>query len=417
MAGWTILEGDCREVLATLPERSVHCVVTSPPYWAQRVYSGVDAAKGIGNEPTPEAWCANLVDVFRAVKRVLRDDGTLWINCGDKYAGSGGAGGDYNEGGLKAEANGTGPEKSRIKDLNTKQATNSASDGVPRPLPTGYKPKDLIGLPWMLAFALRADGWYLRSEIIWHKLSPMPESVTDRPTRAHEQIFLLSKSPRYFYDAEAVREEYVTDSNMRNRAAESYTNGTGLRPLSPGDREWNSKSGRNLRDVWTLAPLPFSASKIEAYSGPAAADHFAVFPPSLPERCIKAGTSECGVCGDCGAPWVRQVEKGLTAHDGQTESAYPKGTMANRMSLLRQAARERGGEYVNGNKTTGWAASCECKAQIVAATVLDPFCGSGTTLMVADRLERHAIGVELSPQYAKLARQRIRADAPLLGVH
>ena len=189
---WELLQGDCLDVLRTLPDKSVHCCVTSPPYFGLRDY-GVDGQ--IGLEQTPDEYVAKLVDVFREVKRVLRDDGTLWLNLGDSYFST------------TKGSGGSNPETS------PKQAWKGVENGqgfTPRKISAGnsdLKPKDLIGIPWRVAFALQADGWYLRSDIIWAKGNPMPESVTDRPTKAHEYIFLLSKSERYFYDAEAIKED------------------------------------------------------------------------------------------------------------------------------------------------------------------------------------------------------------------
>jgi DNA modification methylase len=191
---WRIIEGDCRTVLAGLPERSVQTCVTSPPYFGLRDY-GTDGQ--IGLEPTPDEFVAALVAVFREVRRVLRDDGTVWLNLGDSYA-SGGPGGSSPASTLTGGGG-------RYRDGSKQAAMHEATAG-PRPVAAGCKPKDLIGIPWMVAFALRADGWYLRSDIIWSKPNPMPESVTDRPTKSHEYLFLLSKGPRYFYDADAVRE-------------------------------------------------------------------------------------------------------------------------------------------------------------------------------------------------------------------
>jgi len=251
--------GDALSVLRGLEPESVHCCVTSPPYWGLRSYlpdGHADKAAEAGAEPTPEAYVENLVAVFREVRRVLRKDGTLWLNLGDSYNGSGGAGGDYNAGGLK--------------------------DGQPkypgRKVPT-LKPKDLVGIPWSVAFALRADGWYLRSEVIWNKPNPMPESVTDRPTRAHEQVFLLSKSARYFYDGDAIAEPL----NCPDAAGIPFggvKRAGGQNPTYSGNEyDASTLSGRNKRTVWTVTTRPFKEA------------HFATFPPKLIEPCILAGTS------------------------------------------------------------------------------------------------------------------------------
>ena len=264
MSESNIIVGDCRQILETLPEQSVQCVVTSPPYWGQRDY-GVDGM--IGLEADVYTWLAVMVEVFRGVRRVLRDDGTVWLNLGDKYAGSGGAGGDYNPGGLKAGVTG-GPSAS------TKQS--------------GFKQKDLMGLPWRLAFALQDDGWYLRRDIIWHKPNPMPESATDRPSTAHEYVFLLTKQPRYFYDADAVRRPVAESSIQRvnqnngnpkfDGARERRMNST----VTTGDTLDPAKlvpeNGASLRSVWKIAT--------QAFSGP----HYATYPEKLVEPCIMAGS-------------------------------------------------------------------------------------------------------------------------------
>ena len=306
-----ILTGDCRDLLGGMEAESVHCIVTSPPYFGLRDYG---VAGQIGLEPSPEEFVSELVGVFREARRVLRDDGTLWLNMGDSYCSTDKWGGGGNTGKQTVAADGSVPSWA----VRNRRA----------PFP-GIKPKDLIGVPWMLAFALRADGWYLRSDIIWHKPNPMPESVTDRPTSAHEHIFLLSKSERYFYDNEAVKEPA------------SYPEGPGnVRPCKGADMAGFEIRGnlhnigprelRNLRNVWTVATQPFSEA------------HFATFPSDLIEPCIKAGC--------------------------------PKG-----------------------------------------GTVLDPFGGAGTTGLVADRLGRNAVLIELNPTYADMARRRLQADAGMFA--
>ena len=257
---YRILIGDVFDGLRALPDASVQCCVTSPPYWGLRDY-GVPGQLGL--EPTPEEYAARMVEVFREVRRVLRDDGTLWLVLGDSYAASG---------------NGGNPPESQYQ----KQARNAGSLIPGRKAPQGLKPKDLVGIPWRVAFALQADGWYLRQDIIWHKPNPMPESVTDRCCKSHEYVFLLAKSERYFYDAEAVKED-ATDCKPR--------------PAKKADR-WNGQAGhdtkagflkgkpayftRNRRSVWTVATQSYSEA------------HFATFPEEIPRRCILAGTSARG---------------------------------------------------------------------------------------------------------------------------
>lgn len=357
-----IINADVTDGLRQLEDESVNCVVTSPPYWGLRDY-GVDGQ--IGLEPTPAQFLARMVEVFREVRRVLRKDGTCWVNMGDSYnsGSSGGLGGSTLGGG---------------------QANQRISNRHGRATIAVLKPKDLCGMPWRLAFALQDDGWWLRQDIIWSKPNPMPESVTDRCTKAHEYIFMLTKSARYFYDAEAIK-EFATYSGLANQDESGFKdprlfngkhkdgynssgdlsrigakgNANGFRGGSyvggkPGPRtevgntkpdkqrghgrrhagfndRWDAlphadqRGSRNKRSVWTIATAPFPEA------------HFATFPPELPELCIRAGCPKGGV-------------------------------------------------------------------------VLDPFGGAGTTAMVADRLQRDAILIELNPKYAEMARERIADD-------
>ena len=255
----TLHLGDCLEILRTMPDASVHTCVTSPPYFGLRDY-GVDGQ--IGLEPTPDEYVARMVEVFREVRRVLRDDGTLWLNLGDSYAGAGYSN-HANTGGAKREDGGK-----------QKHLTGS-----------GLKNKDLIGIPWRVAFALQADGWYLRQDIIWHKPNPMPESVRDRCTKAHEYIFLLSKSPRYYFDHEAMKEPGVIPAGTKG------AKGSAERAAQPGVNsrppEYKVYDGmRNKRSVWTVTTKPFKGA------------HFATFPPDLIEPCILAGCPEGGTVLD-----------------------------------------------------------------------------------------------------------------------
>jgi len=328
---WYLHEGDALTCLREMPAGSVQTCVTSPPYWGLRDYG---AEGQLGLEPTPEQYVANLVAVFREVKRVLRDDGTLWLNLGDSFCST-------------APGTRVDPGAMTGKHVNEGAYRRAAT-------PLGLKPKDLVGIPWMVAFALRADGWYLRSDIIWAKPNPMPESVTDRPTKAHEYLFLLSKSPRYFYDADAVREPSdrpdLIGRATRNMGPQEKTGGVNGGPNLRNDSDrvgvdYCNPAGRNKRSVWTVATQPFPGS------------HFAVFPPKLIEPCVLAGslpaTSDFSI---------------------QTRDGLPQ------------------------------------------STVLDPFAGAGTTGVVALRHDRGFIGIELNPEYAEMARNRIRDDAPLMNV-
>jgi DNA modification methylase len=273
-----IHKGDCLESMRCMPSGSVHCVVTSPPYWGLRDY-GHDGQ--IGLEESPEAYVARLVDVFREVRRVLRDDGTVWLNLGDSYA---------------AMRDSKASPDSLPSGDGTK--VSGASNRNPANLrASNLKHKDLVGIPWRVAFALQADGWWLRQDIIWHKPNPMPESVTDRCTKAHEYVFLLTKSARYFYDAEAVKEPFA-DERMGNPGAYRWKQGDGgvagggPNSLHKGNGVvdgWNTDgqhTGRNRRSVWTITTKPFSGA------------HFAVMPPDLVEPCVLAGCPKDGTVLD-----------------------------------------------------------------------------------------------------------------------
>ncbi len=269
--------GDCLDVLRGLPDQWAHMCVTSPPYWGLRDY-GHDGQLGL--EETPEAYVARMVEVFAEVRRVLRDDGTLWLNIGDSYASSPASGGP----GKQWEGNNqrTPMDRAYLR-------------------PDGLKPKDLVGIPWRLAFALQADGWYLRSDIIWHKPNPMPESVTDRPTKAHEYVFLLAKSARYYYDADAVREagKGLPSGNgfagRQGGARQTAVSGGGGR-----DARHEPGSGRNKRTVWTTATKPYSGA------------HFACYPPELIKPCVMAGCPEGGIVLD---PFFGSGTTGRVAED------------------------------------------------------------------------------------------------------
>lgn len=599
---WRILEGDCLPILRTLDAESVQTCVTSPPYWGLRDYgtatweggdsdckheagpmvsvkSGLRVGEKrlqnampqrgtcsrcgarridsqLGLEATPEEYVANLVAVFREVRRVLRDDGTLWLNLGDSYA-AGGTGGYSDKSTL---AGFTSP--------NTKGRVNNGK-GPTRSAPAGFKPKDLVGIPWAVAEALRdpyylgqiaeerdrvwlaatldaegticgsthvrkdngqtrtslnisitnADtrmldeaqriwptsrqehnchgeghlgnrptfrwiphgaeakgllcrellpylvvkrkqallgwrfcelsvaakrlarspqakqateqrawivdalsrlnkgqdvdiptwvgelpsltepGWYLRSDIIWAKPNPMPESVTDRPTKAHEYLFLLTKSPRYFYDASAIREDFA-DERMGNPGAYEprYQIGSARNDSNQigANGDWNGadRGGRNKRSVWTVTTQPFPGA------------HFATFPPKLIEPCVLAGSSPFA-CGRCRAPWERETKITRPATRA-VRSAGPVGDHG----LLGKARRDDPVEV----ETLGWRTPCKHDDDTGRSLILDPFAGAGTTGVVATRHDRDFIGIELNPEYAEMARNRIRDDAPLLNV-
>lgn len=319
-----IIQGDCLEVLRTLPDQHVQMCVTSPPYWGLRDY-GVEGQAGL--EKTPEEYVSKMVEVFREVRRVLLDDGSLWLNLGDSFA------------------------HDRTKQVPYSNVNGNRSAGLTSRIPLGLKAKDLVGIPWMVAFALRADGWYLRSDIIWNKKNCMPESVTDRPTRSHEYIFLLTKSARYYYDAEIIKERGVF-AGPNGAGTQNSTTGQGFARRSPEQEKerqdkqrghsrrhagfndrWDAMTKeqqtgvmRNKRDVWTVATHPYHES------------HFATFPPDLIKPCVLAGSKP----GDI---------------------------------------------------------------------VLDPFCGSGTSGVVALNYGRDFLGIELNTEYVKMAENRIKQEA------
>jgi DNA modification methylase len=367
-------------------------------------------------EDTPELFVAKMVEVFREVRRVLRDDGTLWLNFGDSYSGS------------------RSTKGAAINPNSLSYNAGCTKAGVSKPIGVipGLKEKDMIGIPWMVAFALRADGWYLRSDIIWSKPNPMPESVTDRPTKAHEYVFLLTKKAKYYYDADAIREPHVTqedrpDGIIRNRlfaydskenqlrspknlnrvegvhnmhkAREMARHGTNI-PGHSGDYNANGErilnpNGRNRRTVWEIATQPTPEA------------HFATFPEALVEPCIKAGTSERGCCSVCGAPMIRTVEKEFY---GNWEHHRTEDWDTN--------VHNKGHKTDKAYKppiTTGWQPSCSCNADTVPCVVLDPFGGSGTTAKVARDLKRGCILIELNPAYVKIMRNKLRLNEQLVS--
>jgi DNA modification methylase len=270
-----IYQGNSVDVVATFPDKSINCCVTSPPYWGLRNYN-VDGQLGL--EKTPEEYVKNLVLLFREIRRCLKDNGTLWLNLGDSYAGGG-----------------RGFNEENASFLGKGQA-EAQSLGYKKP-PSGLKPKDLVGIPWMVAFALRADGWYLRQDIIWHKPNPMPESVTDRCTKSHEYIFLLSKSQRYYFDYESIQEPTTTSDNSNRDRDNTKLNNTPGRTKMAGLKT-NDYEMRNKRDVWTVNTMPYKEA------------HFATFPEKLIVDMIKAGCPKGGLVLD---PFMGAGTTGLVA--------------------------------------------------------------------------------------------------------
>ena len=556
---WDIRQGDVLDRLRDMPDESVHCCITSPPYWGLRDY-GLPASvwdgtptcehewgEGIkgrtqsgslegstlegtsaGSERTPSwesSFCANcnawigalglepdidlyvahIVKVFREVRRALRKDGSLWLNLGDGYAGS-------------PKGNLNGQDKSGLTSTKTQEYSPIGA----HKRGNGLKPKDLVGLPWRVAFALQADGWWLRSPVIWHKLNPMPESATDRPTLAHEYLFLLTKSGTsqywthrdqsgtrvrpladyrwldqsndleydaepldwsdevmacpgcqgagwhevrqgqismfdgipamrfpcsrcnpggeedsdgtvdrwkrvnlwtahdYFYDPDAVRQPAASGPSDLRKMAEAKDRIGGKHKhlddlLSKASSTTNigrkravgDPSGRNIQTVWSIATQPYKGR------------HFATFPEKLVEPCILAGTGGQGVCGECGAPWEREVSGTAATMNIRVRDAS-KGVLEHKSGFGGRAsatAAEIGGygeERLGDRVTIGWQPTCDHDTNPMPATVMDPFCGSGTTGVVALRHGRSFVGIELNSEYVELARERIIADAPLL---
>jgi DNA modification methylase len=383
-----MLVGDVRECLRSLPSESVHCVVSSPPYWGLRSYLSEghpDKEHEIGAEPNVQGYVEHLVEVFREVKRVLRHDGTLWLNLGDSYVG----GGHGPTGATSCIGHQDYEERQGFVNRRTT-------------LDPGLKPKDLAMVPARVALALQADGWYLRSEITWCKVAPMPESVGDRPTSATERIYLLAKSESYFYDSYAVREPVATPgrrSGNKQRVLDlDGSHGRTNRHRGSLGFPYQDEDGfRNLRNYLVLPPEPFKEA------------HFAVYPTAIPRTAILAGTSEDGCCPQCGAPRVRKFKRTKATPDSHHGSRFDTGkTGAN--GLGRVQAGER-----TVKVPCGWEASCGCGYTYgVPCTVLDPFSGSGTTSLVARRLGRHSIYIDLNPKYAEIARERIEGQTPSL---
>lgn len=380
-----ILQGDAIARLKELPTESVACCVTSPPYWGLRDY-GVEGQLGL--EKTPEEYVQKLVSIFREVRRVLRPDGTLWLNLGDSYCGTG------NKGDLKDPKYADGRNGQKVA-LNNKIV--------------GLKSKDLVGIPWMVAFALRADGWYLRSDIIWAKPNPMPESVTDRPTKAHEYIFLLSKEKNYYYDAEAIKEPVAQSTIGRGPVDFGGEKGRNYHPekgdpnYRGGNEQWGRTfdyrescvTGRNKRSVWAVTTKPFKEA------------HFATFPPDLIRPCILAGCPQW-VCPTCGKARERIVENGepMPRIYGEKEDEdLGLDDVRKKNSQKWREWKEQHPDVYKG------LSDCGCGAGFVPGVVFDPFMGAGTTALVALEEQRKFIGIELNQAYIEIAMKRLK---PLL---
>ena len=412
--------GDCREVLKTLPDKHFQTCITSPPYYGLRDYGTASWVGGsencshigdtlgnnrnfideggrgsnkaslstgdcikcgakrvdsqIGLEETPEQFVESLVNVFREIKRVLKDDGTLWLNLGDSYSSGG-------------------------RTTTTNQSVRGDKDyGVTRPPPVeGIKPKDLFGIPWRVAFALQADGWYLRQDIIWHKPNPMPESVQDRCTKSHEYIFLLSKSPHYYFDNVAIKEETTTfDNSNRDRDTTKLNNTPGRTKMA--GLKTNQYETRNKRSVWTVPTKPYKEA------------HFAVFPTDLIEPCVLAGSS-AKICSGCGKAYKREMV--TTDVPDRIVRDHMVGVIPKRDKPSRMNSKDMLSLTKEDN---GFVKQCECDTDHTEQDrIIDPFGGSGTTALVADRHNRDATVIELNKEYIEIAKNRLEGDAPLFA--
>lgn len=414
-----LLNSDARRI--PLADQSVQCIITSPPYYGLRDYGTatweggseecdhkIDKSAGvmsstlqggksttnhqqeasytnvcakcgarridaqIGLEASPAAYVASIVAVMRECWRVLKNDGVMWLNLGDSYAMSSVRGENSKFSGAVGAHKGY--EQGSMR-LGSKQ------------IPDGLKSKDLIGIPWRVAFALQEDGWYLRSDIIWHKPNPMPESVTDRPTKAHEYVFLLTKQARYYYDAIAIQETSsgVNGGGFSGKTAEAQLNHGAMMLDRPIDNGF-----RNRRSVWTVATSPYSGA------------HFATFPPKLIEPMILAGTSERGECPHCGKAWVRVVEKNGGNWEDRKASGEP----------MRYGMNNNKGEVITNyggseSVTIGWQPQCSCPLhEPIPQIVFDPFAGTATVGRVAIQHGRRFVGCDLNTSYIDLAHER-----------
>jgi DNA modification methylase len=453
-----LYQGGALPLLREMPDESVDMAVTSPPFWALRDYGtgrweGGDPAcdhrprpkrdareltrrpglpgkaltswtdrdatpmgnectkcgavsidSQIGLEDTPDEWVASLVEVFREVRRLLRPHGCLLLECGDSYnsnAPGGMSGSTLSKGGVQ-------PRSSR---------------GVAKK-PGSLKPKDLVGQPWSLAFALREDGWWLRGAYIWDRPNPMPESVTDRCTTSHTTVFHLTKSMHYFWDPDAIAEPVAGTAHSRGRGSSPK----GEREARVEGRHvgWDASvtellPTKNARSVWSIPTEPsgiglcsvchafWPRNAPDQHCGADVIAHYAAFPVALAEKAIRAASSEFGYCPDCRSPWIRMVEKGAPELGANTWSAAGAGSYDLDAGGYTDKSLETNStlKHVRAHETVGWEATCECGGLPVPGIVLDPFAGSGTTFVAARRLGRHAVGTELNPHYCEMTARRL----------
>ncbi len=360
------MQGDVRDKIKELDNHSIDCVVTSPPYWGLRDY-GVKGQLGL--EPTYQEHIKNIVNIFQLLKPKLKDSATIWLNYGDCYATA--------KNGRDA-SNIVGDDRTfRNKPFTTIQGQ--------------LKNKDLVMMPNRIAIALQDDGWYIRSEIIWHKPNPMPESVRDRPTSCHEKIWLITKNKKYYYDADAIREPLAVsliprlNQNIKNQKGSARANAG--RKTNGNLKAVGNLEKRNKRNVWTITTKPFKEA------------HFATFPPDLIEPCIKAGCPE-KVCVKCGKPQIKEFYRKEKYNPGYGNQHTPKGTHKKIGGVYQKWLEENPPEI-------RLKASCDCNADFKSGVVLDPFAGAGTTGIVARSLNRTAILIELNPEYIEISKNRI----------
>lgn len=399
--------GDILEIPSSWPDAFVQAIITSPPYlwirdyqvppsaWPEITYAPMPGIPPItipaqvaclGLEDSPAAFVAHIVHIFRGIRRILRDDGVLFFNMGDKHFGSPGAAGARGK-------------SSQLGDRSVMDAQEEGAHAIPvrtmaQARALGLKEKDLIGVPWRCAFALQADGWYLRMDNIWHKPNPMPDSAQDRTSKAHEYFFQFSKSEDYYFDGIAIREQ---DSGRTSGNTFQGRQGTAeYQAVSGGEGsgEWMPGGGRNKRSVWTVASFPYKGS------------HYATFPPNLIKPAILASTPEAGCCSACRRPWLRIVSKEFKpqADVSQEKAGRGHGDTKPADEMNRWDGSQRGTVEI---KTIGWKQQCECpRAHAIPSIVFDPFCGSGTTGEVCQELGRAWLGCDLDPRNQILQDQR-----------
>lgn len=364
MSDHRIIFGNVEDVLASLDAGSADTCITSPPYFGLRSYS--DDPREIGKEATPAEYVERLVGVFREVKRVLKDSGTLWLVLGDSYV---------------AHLH----QRKADEKAGPKQTSNRGSLEMPSRSAPGLKPKDLVGIPWRVALALQADGWWLRRDVIWYAPDKFCESVKDRPQRKHEYVFLLAKAARYWEDFHAVREAYAGDEErLRGRVYGGKSEATSTfvgehHPL-----------GKMPGTVWVINCQGTSFG------------HYATFPQALAERCMKAGCPP-QVCNECGAPYEHRIQiVGEREHPLRQGRTKPAGQFTGEGYEERESLAK-----VKDVRDLGYHPACQCHAETIPGLVLDPFCGSGTVAQTARKLGRRSIGIELQPDYEKVIRQRL----------